>query len=288
VNESLKMSCNPLKIVVPIWTYVKEIQQNYFESNLLVLQQHVRLTYFCNTEARSRDSCCHGGVKYHEHLSVALVIRHESACAVLYCHLWPVWLCLIIPHCLINGTIFEKRNIEHKICVSLFSPAFFWNFSHSVKNSRYYHKCAWVFLWSTCYSCQNLTKLEFSRQIFEKSRSIRFNKNPSIESHVVSCGQTDMTELNSLFFFQFCERSEQPIFWREYFSVFYLNTAVTCSVYVWKKCITLTSRRGKGHVYLPEKGRQYSCIVCGRFWFQISFCRPTFFFWCLCHGFLQS
>jgi hypothetical protein len=60
VNESLKMSCNPLKIVVPIWTYVKEIQQNYFKSNLLVLQQHMQFTYYCNTEARSRDHCCHG------------------------------------------------------------------------------------------------------------------------------------------------------------------------------------------------------------------------------------
>ena len=26
-------------------------------------------------------------------------------CAVLYCHLWPVWLCHILPHLLINRTI---------------------------------------------------------------------------------------------------------------------------------------------------------------------------------------
>jgi hypothetical protein len=32
----------------------------------------------------------------------------KSACAVLYCHLWPVRLCHIIPH-LINATIFGKN-----------------------------------------------------------------------------------------------------------------------------------------------------------------------------------
>ena len=114
VNESLEMSCNPLKIVVPIWTYVKEIQQNYFEPNLLVLQQHMQLTYYCNTEGRSRDRCCHGGIKYHEHLSVALAIRYESTCAMLYCHLLPVWLYPVIPHYLINGAIFEKEILNIK------------------------------------------------------------------------------------------------------------------------------------------------------------------------------
>ena len=38
------------------------------------------------------------------------------ACNVqaLYCHLWPVPLFKMFPHCLIKGTIFEK--VEHKIC----------------------------------------------------------------------------------------------------------------------------------------------------------------------------
>ena len=29
--------------------------------------------------------------------------------AVLHYHLWPAWLCHILPHYLINGTIFEKK-----------------------------------------------------------------------------------------------------------------------------------------------------------------------------------
>ena len=34
-------------------------------------------------------------------------------------------------------------------------------------------------------------KLEFSRQIFEKSSDIKFDENPSSGSRVVPCGQTD-------------------------------------------------------------------------------------------------
>jgi len=37
---------------------------------------------------------------------VALVM--QSACVVLHCHLSPVWLYNILPHSLINGTIFGK------------------------------------------------------------------------------------------------------------------------------------------------------------------------------------
>ena len=50
----------------------------------------------------------------------------QSACAVLYCHLWPVRLYIIFPNYLINGTIFEKKKItEHGMCVLIF---FFHNF----------------------------------------------------------------------------------------------------------------------------------------------------------------
>jgi len=40
---------------------------------------------------------------------------------VLYCHLWSVQLYDIFPHYLKNGTIFDKKTIEHKICFFLFS-----------------------------------------------------------------------------------------------------------------------------------------------------------------------
>ena len=35
----------------------------------------------------------------------------QIACAVWYCHLWFVWLYLIIPHSLINGTIFGGEKL---------------------------------------------------------------------------------------------------------------------------------------------------------------------------------
>jgi hypothetical protein len=48
-------------------------------------------------------------------MTVALVSQHGSACAVLFCHLWPVSFYHIFPHYLINCTIFENKVIEHKI-----------------------------------------------------------------------------------------------------------------------------------------------------------------------------
>jgi hypothetical protein len=42
-------------------------------------------------------------------------------------------------------------------------------------------------------------KFEFSRQIFDKSSSIKFYQNPSNGSRVVPCGQTDMTKLRVTF-----------------------------------------------------------------------------------------
>jgi hypothetical protein len=46
-------------------------------------------------------------------------------------------------------------------------------------------------MYSTSYSCPILMKLEFSRQIFEKSSNIKFHENPSSESRVVPFRQTD-------------------------------------------------------------------------------------------------
>jgi len=38
-------------------------------------------------------------------------------------------------------------------------------------------------------------KLEFSGQIFEKFSNVKFRENPSSESGVLPCGQTDTTKL---------------------------------------------------------------------------------------------
>jgi len=52
---------------------------------------------------------------------------------------------------------------------------------------------------STRCSCQILTKLEFSRQIFEISSNITFHENPSNGNRVVTCVQTNMTKLTVAF-----------------------------------------------------------------------------------------
>ena len=45
------------------------------------------------------------------------------------------------------------------------------------------------------YCCQTLIKLQYSRQSLEQVLNIKFHENPSRECLVVTCGQTDMTQL---------------------------------------------------------------------------------------------
>jgi hypothetical protein len=42
-------------------------------------------------------------------------------CAVLYCHLWPVWPYHILPHYLKRNDFRGKKVIDNKICVFIFS-----------------------------------------------------------------------------------------------------------------------------------------------------------------------
>jgi len=123
-----------------------------------------------------------------------------------YCHLWPVWLYYIFPHYLINSTIFEKKLLKLNVCF-YFLYKFVWNNSHSNKSfATYDHKFILVFMWSTCYSRQILTKLEFLQRIFLK---ILKYDNPSSGRWALPYSWTDKQteghdEANSCFF-QFCE-----------------------------------------------------------------------------------
>ena len=60
-------------------------------------------------------------------------------------------------------------------------------------------------MYSTRYSCAILTKLEFSRQIFEKYSNTKINENPSNGRRVVQCANTQ-GEANTRFS-QLCERT---------------------------------------------------------------------------------
>jgi hypothetical protein len=81
-----------------------------------------------------------------------------------------------------------------------FSTTFVPDISHAKKKSaKYDKKCVLVFTHSSRYSCQILTKLQISRQIFEKYSNIKFHENPSSGSRAVPCGQTDMANLTVAF-----------------------------------------------------------------------------------------
>jgi hypothetical protein len=80
--------------------------------------------------------------------------------------------------------------------VLIFSTAFVWNISHS-KRARY-HKCTYVIMWSTNYSCQIFMKFEFNRQILRKKNIQRsnFKKILAVGTEFYrSNGRTDIAKL---------------------------------------------------------------------------------------------
>ena len=108
--------------------------------------------------------------------------------------------CLALPYL---STLFRKgHDFRNKSC-SIKNVCFYvlHNFrpthsSFSDEFSEILTQTQTAFMQSTRYSCHILTKLELSRQIFEKF-SITFHKNPPSGSGVVPCGRaeplTDMT-----------------------------------------------------------------------------------------------
>jgi len=65
----------------------------------------------------------------------------QCACAVICCHLWPVWLYYFFSTSSHKLSDFRKRVIKHKICVFVFSTTFVRIVFHSAWNSAsYYHK----------------------------------------------------------------------------------------------------------------------------------------------------
>jgi hypothetical protein len=78
------------------------------------------------TESRARNRCSSGktiSITYSEFASIALGYPECNAHAS-YWHLSSVRVCNILPHCLTNSTIFEKKKCGHKMCVLIFSTTF--------------------------------------------------------------------------------------------------------------------------------------------------------------------
>ena len=94
--------------------------------------------------------------------------KSHILCAVFCCLLWPVFLYHIFPRFLINGTIFKKKNIEHKIVFWFFLLLLSETFLILRRIRLVVITNLHVFMKRTCYSCQMSTKRQFSRQIVEK------------------------------------------------------------------------------------------------------------------------
>jgi hypothetical protein len=86
---------------------------------------------------------------------------------------------------------YRKDIIEHKMCVLIFST----NLSEKSNNLRRIQQYIILirFRRNVKYtlSYQNVTKVEFSRYIFEKHSNFKFHENPFCGSQVVRCIGTD-------------------------------------------------------------------------------------------------
>ena len=130
--------CFSRKVLRYLTTKVPTIYTMYVQSNMKVL---------------SRNHCCR-----EEAISIAHFYVCVSACVcmlmcsltypaceeyALYCHLDSSSTTLF--DVLINGSIFEKNVIEHKMCVSVFCTIVIRNTCHSKNTSARY-----------CYKCENV------------------------------------------------------------------------------------------------------------------------------------
>jgi hypothetical protein len=115
-------------------------------------------------------------------------------------------------HVLINGTIFENNFWKQNVCFDSLYKFYLKRFSFKEELTA---------IWSQTYIVlsvkypiflsQFLNELEFLRQIFfEKYTNIIIHENPSKESRVATCGQTDgllnVTKLMAIFI-KFCEKN---------------------------------------------------------------------------------
>jgi len=71
----------------------------------------------------------------------------QTACAILYCHLWPLWLCHIFPHYHVKDMIFGEKLLNIKCFFFISFTTFVWHVSHLRRIQRHSdHKCSQIFM----------------------------------------------------------------------------------------------------------------------------------------------
>jgi len=120
----------------------------------------------------------------------------QSARAMLYCRLWPVWPYLKLPHYVINGTISGKKVTEHKMCVLIFSTSLSEIFlvlrmiERDIINNVYSASCKEPVILVRFWWHPN-----FLDRISKSAQIPNFCENPSYGSRV-PCGRTDTQTWN--------------------------------------------------------------------------------------------
>jgi hypothetical protein len=104
---------------------------------------------------------------------------------------------------------------EHKMCALIFSTTLIQNTSHFKKNSgRYCHKCTYVFIPSTFYSCQIVIKACIFSKDFQRNTGTPNSKKVCpvgaelFHAKGRSDGRTERHEEANSRFTQFIERTE--------------------------------------------------------------------------------
>ena len=141
-----------------------------------------------NTEAHYSNHCCLGKeitIKYYECVSVFLHLFS----AVIYCHVWLLWLCHIFPNYLIYGTVFGKTLLNIK-WVFWFSLHLFATFLILKRIQRYIIINLHVFKCPLFLSDFHQIGI-FSTGFRQTTKHQISRKNPFSGSLVVPCGETD-------------------------------------------------------------------------------------------------